>query len=79
MKKILKYKLMLFFILNSYLYLVAIIFNETHCHQIWININVTYQDNDSTEEISLDNYKDQNKTTRYFGELFDKNEIHCSI
>ena len=70
---------MLFFILNSYLYLVAIIFNETQCHQIWININVTYQDNDSTEEISLDNYKDQNKTTRYFGELFDINEIHFSI
>ena len=70
---------MLFFIPNSLLFLVTILFKESHCHLISININVTYQDNNSTENISLDNYKDQNKTTCYFGELLDKNEINFSI
>ena len=63
---------MLFFILNS---LVAIIFKETHSHLIVININVTGQDNDSTEKVSLDNSKDQNKTIRQLGKLFHGNEF----
>ena len=71
--------MLLFFILNTCCYFITIIFKETHCHLIIINVNITRHDVNSTEKKSPVNYNDLIKQIRYYGELYHKNNFHMKI